>query len=126
MILNIFRWDIFFHFSDFLRQRFFSLLVAFEPRFLHNSITLEGFIYFFIQKVNKALYIPLRKTCQIKDALWILSSGKYGSKTAQKIKFSIKDFFSKMWPNPQFPADLITFTKEITFYAVKKTRIWYI
>ena len=29
----------------------------------------------------------------------------------QKIKFSIKDFFSFL--NPQFPADLFTFTKEI-------------
>ena len=27
--------------------------------------------------------------------------------TAQKIKFSIKDFL--MWPNPQFPADSVTF-----------------
>ena len=30
--------------------------------------------------------------------------------TAQKMKFSIKDFFSKC---DQFPADLITFTDEI-------------
>ena len=29
------------------------------------------------------------------------------------MKFSIKDFFSKFWPNPQFPADLVTFTEEI-------------
>ena len=31
------------------------------------------------------------------------------------MKFSIKDFFSKydqICPNPQFPADLVTFTKE--------------
>ena len=35
--------------------------------------------------------------------------------TAQKMKFSIKDFFSKydQWPNPQFPADLVTFTEKI-------------
>ena len=29
------------------------------------------------------------------------------------IKFSIKDFFSKWWPNPQETADLVTFTEEI-------------
>ena len=29
-----------------------------------------------------------------------------------KMKFSIKDYFSK-WPNPQFIGDLITFTEEI-------------
>ena len=33
--------------------------------------------------------------------------------TEQKMKFSIKDFFSKMWPNPQFQADLVTFIGEI-------------
>ena len=32
--------------------------------------------------------------------------------TAQKMKFSIKDFFSK-WPNTQKSADLVTFTEEI-------------
>ena len=32
---------------------------------------------------------------------------KYALPTAQKMKFSIKDFFSK------FPADLVTFTEEI-------------
>ena len=34
--------------------------------------------------------------------------------TTQKIKFSIKGFFSsKLWLNPQETADLIIFTKEI-------------
>ena len=35
--------------------------------------------------------------------------------TAQKMMFSIKDFFSKcdQIRNPQFPADLVTFTEEI-------------
>ena len=37
----------------------------------------------------------------------------YHIATAQKMKFSIKDFFQKMQPNPQFPADLVTFTEEI-------------
>ena len=36
--------------------------------------------------------------------------------TAQKMKFFIKDFFSKCdqirRPNPQFPADLVTFTEQ--------------
>ena len=32
--------------------------------------------------------------------------------TAQKVNFTIKDFFSK-WLNPQFPVDLITFTDKI-------------
>ena len=32
---------------------------------------------------------------------------------SQKIKFSIKDFCSKMWPNPQEIVDFVTFTKEI-------------
>ena len=32
--------------------------------------------------------------------------------TAQKLKFSIKDFFSKC-ENTQFPLDLVTFTEEI-------------
>ena len=27
--------------------------------------------------------------------------------------FSVKDFFSKCVPNPQFPADGVTFTEEI-------------
>ena len=36
--------------------------------------------------------------------------------TAQKMEFSIKDFFIKMWPNQQFPADLVTLTGEI-FYG---------
>ena len=31
--------------------------------------------------------------------------------TAQKIKFSIKDFFQWMWPNPQETVDLATFTE---------------
>ena len=34
------------------------------------------------------------------------------SSTAQKIKFSIKDFFSKCDQMQQFPADLVTFTEE--------------
>ena len=29
------------------------------------------------------------------------------------MKFSVKDFFSKCEQNPQFSADLLTFTKEI-------------
>ena len=29
------------------------------------------------------------------------------------MKFSIKDFFSKCDPSPQFPADLVTFTEDI-------------
>ena len=29
------------------------------------------------------------------------------------MKFSIEDFFSNWWPNPQLPADLATFTEEI-------------
>ena len=33
--------------------------------------------------------------------------------TAQKMKSSIKDFFSKCDQIPQFPTDLITFTEEI-------------
>ena len=38
--------------------------------------------------------------------------------TAHKKKLSIKDFFSKCDLNPQFPADLVTFTGEIlTFCA---------
>ena len=37
---------------------------------------------------------------------------KYSKK--KKMKFSIRDFFSKCdRPNPQFPADLVTFTAEI-------------
>ena len=32
--------------------------------------------------------------------------------TAQKMKFSINDVFSK-WPNPLETADLVTFTEEI-------------
>ena len=32
--------------------------------------------------------------------------------TAQKMKFSIKDFFSKCDINSKFPADLVTFTEE--------------
>ena len=32
--------------------------------------------------------------------------------TVQKMMFSIKDFFSKCDQNPQFPADLVTFTEE--------------
>ena len=34
-----------------------------------------------------------------------------GQNTAQKMKFSITDFFR--WPDPLFPADLVTFTEEI-------------
>ena len=44
------------------------------------------------------------KTPSVQLFLWLL--------TAQKMKFPIKDFFSK-WPNTQFPADLVTFTEEI-------------
>ena len=33
------------------------------------------------------------------------------SYTAQKMKFSIKDFFSKCDQIPQFPADLVTFAE---------------
>ena len=33
--------------------------------------------------------------------------------TAQKMKFSIKNPYELMWPNPQFPADLVTLTEEI-------------
>ena len=33
--------------------------------------------------------------------------------TAQQMKFSIKDFFSKCDHNPQETADLVTFTEEI-------------
>ena len=33
--------------------------------------------------------------------------------TAQKMKFSIKDFFSKCDHNPRFSVDLVTFTEEI-------------
>ena len=32
--------------------------------------------------------------------------------TAQKMKFSIKEFFSKFDQNPQFPVDSVTFTEE--------------
>ena len=32
---------------------------------------------------------------------------------AQKLKFSIRDFFSKCNQSPQFPADLVIFTEEI-------------
>ena len=32
---------------------------------------------------------------------------------AQKMKLFIKDFFSKLWPNPQKTADLVTFIEEI-------------
>ena len=34
--------------------------------------------------------------------------------TAQKMKFAIMDFFRKMWPNHSFPANLVTFTEEIS------------
>ena len=50
--------------------------------------------------------------------------------TAQKIKFFIKDFYSK-WPNPQFRADLVTFTEENLnvkhhfFWAVDTVRVLY-
>ena len=33
--------------------------------------------------------------------------------TAQKMKFSIKEFFSKFDQNLQFPVDSVTFTEEI-------------
>ena len=33
--------------------------------------------------------------------------------TAQKMKFSINDFFSKCEPNPQETADLVTFTEKV-------------
>ena len=35
------------------------------------------------------------------------------SDTAQKMKFSIKDFFCKCDQIPQFPADLVTLTEEM-------------
>ena len=43
--------------------------------------------------------------------------------TAQEMRFSIKDFFSKCDQKPKFPADLVTFTEEILnrklhFFAV--------
>ena len=34
---------------------------------------------------------------------------------AQKMKFSIKDFFSKCEQTMQFPLDLVTFTEEILY-----------
>ena len=45
---------------------------------------------------------------------------------AHKIKFSIKDFFSKCDQIRRFPADLVTFTEEIIkenfiFYVVSST-----
>ena len=33
------------------------------------------------------------------------------SYTSQKMKFSLKDFFREMWPNPTGTADLVTFTE---------------
>ena len=45
------------------------------------------------------------------EHLWTASSTTQS--TAQKMKFSIKDFFRKLWPNPQEPSDLVTFTEEI-------------
>ena len=35
------------------------------------------------------------------------------SGTAKIMKFSIKDFLINMSPNPQVPADMVTFTEEI-------------
>ena len=45
------------------------------------------------------------------DLLWRIRGEDIMSITAQKVKFSIKDF--SRWPNSQFPADLVTFTEEI-------------
>ena len=56
---------------------------------------------------------------------------------AKKMNFLIKDFFSK-WPNPQFSADLVTFTEEIlngkphflcsansrSIYEIFRFRLW--
>ena len=43
---------------------------------------------------------------------------RYGSEetrilTAQKVKFSIKDFLCNCDQNPQFPGDMVIFTEEI-------------
>ena len=39
--------------------------------------------------------------------------GQLTRNTAQKMKFSIKDFFSILWPSPQLSANLVKFTEEI-------------
>ena len=43
---------------------------------------------------------------------WDRTKIKFSKCSAQKTKFSIKDF-SSIWPNPQLFADLVTFTEEI-------------
>ena len=44
---------------------------------------------------------------------WFLWTRRSYHPTTQKMKFSIKDFFSIYDQNPQFQADLVTFTEEI-------------
>ena len=68
-------------------------------RYCRNDGSLEAFL--------ASKFIFLDKSRGVRHRDW----KKYD--TAQKIKFSIKDFFSKCDQNPQFPADLVTFTEEI-------------
>ena len=51
--------------------------------------------------------------CCHKEAPSQMSDMVLNTPTAQEMKFSIKDFFSKCKKNPQFPADFVTFTEEI-------------
>ena len=43
---------------------------------------------------------------------WATQTLRKVTHNAQKMKFSIKDFFSNCDQNQQFPADLVTFTEE--------------
>ena len=58
-------------------------------------------------------FISLNILVQDKVEIYTKTSDLISHLTAQKIKFSIKDFFSKYHESPHETADLVAFTEEI-------------
>ena len=93
------------------------LLASALKIFPQNKLLRKPFLYF----LEKAPLIFRKRSVLVFGERYIqnlsifrtLVYSKPIAYTAQKLKFSIKDFCGLCEPNPQFPADLVTLTEEI-------------
>ena len=84
-----------------------------HPLLKHFQISKFIFNVFFKQLFTSFNFLTdLSHPCKL-DLKFFPNLVPFSSSTAQKMKFSIKDFFNKCDQIPQFPVDLITFAVEI-------------
>ena len=101
--------------ADYLKRRSLHKKWSFLLKISPVNVTKSAVSAYLVTVTGEILNEKLQFLCSDFSRSVITSTDLdiHENYTAENMKFSIKDFVSKMWPKPQEIADLVTFTEEM-------------